>query len=78
VVSLFDNLTILENRNPTVDIASRHVNEVGQEVTYRSTLAMVYNKRGMSDAVLQTQKYCRFTESRWAIDSDERLRTKVL
>jgi hypothetical protein len=56
VVSLFDNLTILENKNPTVDITSRHVNEVGQEVTYRSALAMVYNKRGMSDAVLQTQK----------------------
>jgi hypothetical protein len=56
VVSLFGNLTVLENRNPTVDIASRNVDEVGQEVTYRSALAMVYNKRGMSDAVLQTQK----------------------
>jgi hypothetical protein len=52
VVSLFDNLTILENKNPTVDIASRHVNELDQELTYKSALAMVYNKRGMSDAVL--------------------------
>jgi hypothetical protein len=56
VVSLFDNLTILENKNPTVDITSRHVNELDQEVTYRSALAMVYNKRCMSNAVFQIQK----------------------
>jgi hypothetical protein len=32
VVSLFDNLTILEDKNPTVDITSkRHVNELDQE-----------------------------------------------
>jgi hypothetical protein len=44
VVSLFNNLTILKNKNPVVFVASGHVNEVGKQVTYRSALAMVYKK----------------------------------
>lgn len=50
MVPLFDDLAILENEYPVVDI-SRHIKKVWEKVTYKSALAIVYNKRGMSDAV---------------------------
>ena len=53
---------------------SRLTKAVNQEVTYRSALAMVYDKRGILDAVSIHRN--RLTESRWAIDNDERPRTR--
>jgi hypothetical protein len=45
VVPLFDDLAVLENKNPVI-VTSEYVKEVGETVTYRSALAIVWIKSG--------------------------------